>query len=151
MNLTRAGFVLSILLLLGCGDGDVADEPPAEDAAATEVREGETLTEEPVSGFVHGLRPGQWTGRMVPPEGVGVDVTFNVSEIADRPSINMAVPGVGMKPLSDVDAGDGTIAFTFDMNGDVRCDLEHQPDGSYAGECESEQGAGSITMVPPEE
>ncbi|HUP51963.1 MAG TPA: hypothetical protein VM198_05770 [Longimicrobiales bacterium] len=100
------------------------------------------------------LTPGTWTGSMAPPGAAGVPVTFDVGEASGSVSIVMRSAQVeGEMPFQDVRIEGGELKFWWDPGVRVNCTLERTPTGGYEGPCAGvggPEGAGRITMVPPD-
>ena len=94
------------------------------------------------------LVSGTWTGTIEPPDGMVVDVEYEVD--GDTPAITMSAMGESIM-LDDIEVTDEAIHFTFNIGVYVVCELPLRDDGGYEGECVGDDGdSGWLTMVPPD-
>jgi hypothetical protein len=104
----------------------------------------------PASLEAQKVTPGSWTGTISPPDGGGLEATFDVRQSGDTTKITMNAAGRTIE-TTDVKVESSRLLFTFAPSGDaVRCTLALQTDKSYSGDCvDSRGGKGTIVMIPP--
>ena len=100
------------------------------------------------------LPSGTWTGTLAPPGASGIPVTFDVGETGGALSIVMRSAQVeGDMPFQDVRLEGSELTFWWNPGVRVNCTLARTPTGGYEGPCAGvggPEGAGRITMVPPD-
>ena len=102
------------------------------------------------------MAPGTWTGTLTAPDGMAIDVTFEVSGMGEDLAILFIWPE-GAPPeaedmnLEEVALSDEGLTFVLPIpNVHIVCDLASGDDGSYEGPCDGDDGqSGQLRMVPP--
>jgi hypothetical protein len=96
------------------------------------------------------LAPGTWTGKISPPSGQSLDITYEVNVPNDSLQIEIIVPEIGSFPLQDIKLEQDALSFYWEPDEPLGCNLKRAEDGSYAGECSDLDGnSGQLTMLPP--
>jgi hypothetical protein len=95
------------------------------------------------------LEQGTWTGEMYPPGGLGVEVTYRVSQTNGALSIVMNNVELGDMPLSEPRLDGDRLTFWWEPGTRVDCTLQRQADRSFTGACAAGNGEGSVIMRPP--
>lgn len=96
------------------------------------------------------IKPGTWTGHVVPPEGEMTMVTFDVTVSGDSVGIVIHAGEHGDFTVTDTRVDEKSINFTFTPGPTVRCNLTLNEEGAYAGNCMEDSGAvAQMMMVPP--
>ena len=103
-----------------------------------------------VTGAAQDLADGTWTGSMhTPGAPKGIAVTYSVSHSDNQLRIAMATP-MGSQSFKNVEFSDGWLTFTWTPGPAVRCRLEPQANGGFAGGCVDDTGGtGRLSMMPP--
>ena len=95
------------------------------------------------------LQEGTWEGTTVLPNGSSNRTDFDVTiENGELTILYHSVQGPML--LSDISLDGATLSYTFSPGVLVRCEVQRQDDGSYAGDCKTGNGQiGRHTMKPP--
>ena len=102
------------------------------------------------------LAAGLWTGTVDPPDGMALDVEYDVAYDEEGTlQITLYPPdGVGAPPeivFQDVALEEGSLTFWWFAGTNLTCELLQLEDGSFEGDCVDEDGvSGTLVMVPPE-
>lgn len=98
------------------------------------------------------LKPGTWTGEIIPPDGFTLQVEYEVTATSDSLAIDLSVPTMGTFPFENIAIEADTLSFSWEMNVLLYCSLIRQANTNFEGECGDAQGiTGVITMIPPQE
>ncbi len=96
------------------------------------------------------LKPGTWTGTVIPPEGEPALVTYDVTVNGDSLGIVIHAGEHGDFVTEGARFADGKLTFRFSPGPVVSCTLTQGDKGIFAGRCTEEDGsAAQVTMVPP--
>ena len=97
-----------------------------------------------------GLAAGKWTGSVNKAGDPDVPVTFVIPASGATDSLIMTAEGHGDFALEAVKLSGDTLTFRFHPGPPVDCVLTRQADGTYGGNCTSEDGdAAAIILRPP--
>jgi hypothetical protein len=95
------------------------------------------------------LETGAWTGKVTPPEGITVDVTYDVAYAGDTLKININAGEHGTFNTTDVKLEADKLSFRFRPGPEVVCVLNKKELG-YAGTCTGEDGSvATMELSPP--
>lgn len=95
------------------------------------------------------LDVGQWTGKVTPPDGQVVDVTFDVTYAGDTLQIKLNASQHGEFTTTEAKFDGTKISFKFRPGPEVVCVLEKKA-AVYTGVCTEDSGeTASIEMSPP--
>src|SRR6185436_2023793 len=96
------------------------------------------------------IKPGTWTGSVIPPEGELTIVTYDVTMVGDTLGIVIHAGEHGDFTATEAKFDEKTIRFPFQPGPVVRCSLPLHEEGEYAGNCMEASGSvAQMTMVPP--
>lgn len=102
------------------------------------------------------MASGTWKGTLTAPDGMSVDVTFEVSGMGEDLAILFVwpedgPPGAEDMNLEEVELSDDGLTFVLPVPGvHVVCDLVVDGDGAYEGDCNGDDGqSGRLLMEPP--
>ena len=98
------------------------------------------------------LEAGTWTGRISPPSGQTLDITYEVAVANDSLKISISVPEIGTFPFQDIRLEEDVLSFYWEPNEPLGCNLKRAENGTFSGECSDLEGnTGQLTMIPPED
>ena len=99
------------------------------------------------------VKPGKWTGSVVPPEQDEVALTFDVTVMGDTLGVVIHAGEHGDFTATEGHFADKTISFNFEPGGPVvHCVLKEDAEGTYAGNCLGDDGSiATMKMIPPKE
>lgn len=98
------------------------------------------------------IKSGTWTGTVQPPDGDVTDLTFDITVMGDSLGVVIHAGEHGDFTAREGRYADGKITFAFEPGVTVRCTLARVEDGSFAGNCQGEDGSlAPMTLVPPKE
>jgi hypothetical protein len=104
----------------------------------------------PIAAHAQKLEAGKWTGKVVPPDGPTVEVTYDVKVAGDTLAITINAAEHGSFPFANVKLADGKLTFSWSPGVEVKCELKPQTDKSWSGSCVDAGGTGgTMIMVPP--
>lgn len=92
---------------------------------------------------------GAWTGKVTPPEGITVDVIYDVAYAGDTLKISINAGEHGTFNTTDVKLETDKLTFRFRPGPEVVCVLNKKELG-YAGNCTGEDGSvATMELAPP--
>jgi len=98
------------------------------------------------------LEAGTWTGKITPPDGQTLDITYEVAVANDSLRISMVIPEMGTFPFEDIRLEEDVLTFFWEPGEPLGCNLQRGDDGIFKGECSDIEGTtGQLTMVPPKD
>jgi hypothetical protein len=103
--------------------------------------------------YAQQLQEGNWTGTATPPDGMTVDITYEVEYTDEGLQITIQIPEMGMiLPANEAKLEGDKLTFGLSVETDeLSCALEKQESGSFEGECvDAAGGSGYLVMTPPE-
>ena len=95
------------------------------------------------------LPAGTWSGNIAAPDGMSIEVSFQVTVNGDTTAITLKAE-FGEFAFNEIKVLEDRVTFSFTPGPLVRCNLLHKEDGSYSGQCTDDSGeSATMTMVPP--
>lgn len=102
------------------------------------------------------VAPGQWTGKVSPPNDETREITIDVVAAGDSVTATLRLPSIPEIPPTVVSGmklnAEKRLAFGFTVPSgtSVQCTLAPQPDATYAGTCTDSSGdTVPMTLTPP--
>lgn len=94
------------------------------------------------------LETGKWTGKVTPPDGEAVDVTYDVAYAGDTLKITINAAAHGTFNTTDVKLEGSKLSFKFRPGPEVVCVLEKK-EADYVGSCTDEGGGVALIDLSP--